>query len=134
NPEVTGHPDQLAYVMYTSGSTGQPKGIAVTHRDVVDLAADPTWRGGAHQVVLAHSPVAFDASTYEVWVPLLNGGRVVMATAGDLDPFTLQAVITAQAVTSVFVTTALFNLIAEQNPGCLRTARQILTGGEMVSP
>ncbi|MGH3699607.1 MAG: amino acid adenylation domain-containing protein, partial [Pseudonocardiaceae bacterium] len=71
DPGISCDPEQLAYVMYTSGSTGQPKGIAVTHRDVVSLACDPWWRGGAQERVLLHSPSAFDASTYEVWVPLL---------------------------------------------------------------
>ncbi|MFE2954665.1 condensation domain-containing protein, partial [Embleya sp. NPDC059267] len=72
-PDVACHPRDLAYVMFTSGSTGEPKGIAVTHHDVVALASARTWRGGAHERVLVHSPTAFDASTYELWVPLLNG-------------------------------------------------------------
>ncbi|MBC3840502.1 hypothetical protein GXW82_10425 [Streptacidiphilus sp. 4-A2] len=53
--------------------------MAVRHRDVVDLTADRQWRGGAHERVLLHSPHAFDASTYELWVPLLSGGTVVVA-------------------------------------------------------
>src|SRR5439155_17530 len=80
--DVAVYPDQLAYVMYTSGSTGTPKGVAVRHRDVVDLAVDRRFASGAHGAgghdrVLLHSPLAFDASTYELWVPLLRGGCVV---------------------------------------------------------
>ncbi|MFD1045499.1 AMP-binding protein, partial [Kibdelosporangium lantanae] len=82
NPGVRVHPDQIAYVMYTSGSTGRPKGVAVRHRDVVALAYDQRLRG--HSRVLFHSPQAFDASTYEIWVPLLNGGEIVVSH-GDLD-------------------------------------------------
>ncbi|WP_229928169.1 AMP-binding protein, partial [Kitasatospora indigofera] len=79
DPAVAVDPDQLAYVMFTSGSTGVPKGVAVRHRDVADLAADRRWRGGAHDRILLHSPHAFDAATYELWVPLLAGGTVVVA-------------------------------------------------------
>jgi amino acid adenylation domain-containing protein/non-ribosomal peptide synthase protein (TIGR01720 family) len=127
-------PERLAYVMYTSGSTGQPKGIAVTHRNVVGLALDPCWRGGDHQRVLLHSPVAFDASTFELWVPLLSGGQIVVAAAGELEIATLERVIIDNEVTSVFLTTALFNLIAEQRPGCFAGIRQVWTGGEEASP
>src|SRR5690606_11079071 len=69
------HPDQVAYTMYTSGSTGTPKGVAVTHRNIVELAADRCWRTGSQQRVLFHSTHAWDASTLEWWVPLLNGGQ-----------------------------------------------------------
>jgi len=133
DPEVVCDPEQLAYVMYTSGSTGSPKGIAVTHRDVAELAVDPCWRGGDHQRVLAHSPHAFDASTYELWVPLLSGGQIVIAPAGELDIPTLAQTITQHGITSLFVTTALFNLMAEQCPGCFTGMRQVWTGGETVS-
>ncbi|WP_159052119.1 non-ribosomal peptide synthetase, partial [Streptomyces niveiscabiei] len=69
--------DSLAYVMFTSGSTGRPKGVAVTQSAVVALAADARFAG--HERVLFHSPHSFDAATYEIWVPLLNGGCVVVA-------------------------------------------------------
>lgn len=74
-PETRGVGDHsAAYVMFTSGSTGRPKGVEVTHRNVVDLALDECWSGGAHRRVLVHSPHTFDASTYELWVPLFHGG------------------------------------------------------------
>jgi amino acid adenylation domain-containing protein len=133
DPGIACDPEQLAYVMYTSGSTGQPKGIAITHRDVAELALDPCWQGGDHQRVLLHSPSAFDASTFELWVPLLNGGQAVIAPP-ELDIRTLERAITRHQVTSVFLTTALFNLMAEQRPECFAGTRQVLTGGEMVSP
>ncbi|MBC3839631.1 AMP-binding protein [Streptacidiphilus sp. 4-A2] len=68
-------PGQLAYVMFTSGSTGTPKGVAITQRNIVELVGDTGWGNGAHRRVLMHSPHSFDASTYEMWVPLLSGGR-----------------------------------------------------------
>ncbi|MGW1991933.1 amino acid adenylation domain-containing protein [Embleya sp. NPDC001921] len=134
DPGIACHPRRLAYVMFTSGSTGEPKGIAVTHHDVAALALIPTWRGGAHERVLAHSPTAFDASTYELWTPLLNGGTVVLAPPDPLDVDTLHRVLTRHAVTAVFLTCGLFHLIAEQQPHCLAGVREVLTGGDVVSP
>ena len=134
NPAVTCHPDQLAYVMYTSGSTGTPKGIGITHRDVLKLALDPGYKIGSPKRVLWHSPPAFDASTYELWVPLLGGGRVVVAPAAELDSRSMSQLIAAEGITSVFLTTALFNLLAEQEATCLGGLEEVWTGGEAVSP
>ncbi|MFE5560598.1 amino acid adenylation domain-containing protein [Streptomyces sp. NPDC056544] len=125
-------PGQLAYVMFTSGSTGVPKGIGVTHRDVTALALDGRFRGGAHERVLLHSPQAFDASTYELWVPLLNGGQVVVAPPGDLDTEQLRALIPRYGVTALWLTAGLFRLVAEEAPDCLTGATEVWTGGDVV--
>ncbi|MFJ8942648.1 amino acid adenylation domain-containing protein [Streptomyces sp. NPDC102395] len=129
-----GRPDDLAYVMYTSGSTGTPKGVAVAHREVVALALDRRWRGGAHERVLMRSPHAFDASSYELWVPLLNGGLVVVAPPGDLDVPGLARLIGEQRVTGTFLTATLFNELADRCPERLGTLREVMTGGEAASP
>ncbi|MDF3299499.1 non-ribosomal peptide synthetase [Streptomyces tropicalis] len=128
------HPDGLAYLMYTSGSTGTPKGVAVAHREVVGLALDRRWRGGAHERVLLRSPHAFDASTYELWVPLLNGGLVVVAPPGDLDVNALADLIAGQRVTGTFLTATLFNELADRCPERLSGLREVMTGGEAASP
>ncbi|WP_425444405.1 amino acid adenylation domain-containing protein [Saccharothrix carnea] len=131
-PEVRWHPENLAYVMYTSGSTGKPKGVAVRHRDVVALASDRRFRGGGHDRVLLHSAPAFDATTYELWVPLLNGGQVVVAPPGDLDGEVLRRVVTEHGVTGLWLTAGLFRLVAQDAPGCLAGLREVWTGGEVV--
>ncbi|HEY0699416.1 MAG TPA: amino acid adenylation domain-containing protein, partial [Micromonospora sp.] len=133
DPGVRILPDQLAYVMYTSGSTGRPKGIAVTHRDIVALAADRRWHSG-HERVLVHSPVAFDASTYEVWAPLLGGRQAVVAPPGQLDAGMLRDLVAEHRVTGMFVTSALFGAIAEEDPSCFVGVREVWTGGDNVSP
>ncbi|MER6175999.1 amino acid adenylation domain-containing protein [Streptosporangium sp. NPDC001681] len=133
SPAAVADPDRLAYVMYTSGSTGVPKGVAVTHRNIVSLAMDRRWRSGGHERVLFHSPHAFDAATYEMWVPLLAGGRVVVAQ-GELDARSLRRLVTGHGVTGMFLTTALFNLFAEELPECFAGLREVWTGGEAASP
>ncbi|HEU0088064.1 MAG TPA: amino acid adenylation domain-containing protein [Pseudonocardiaceae bacterium] len=132
-PDVAVDPEQLAYVMYTSGSTGTPKGVTVRHRDVVALAFDRRFQSSAHQRVLLHSPMAFDASTYELWVPLLRGGQVVVARPGDLDPVSLRQVITDHGVTGLWLTAGLFRLIAQEAPECLAGVREVWTGGDVVA-
>ncbi|RSS72244.1 non-ribosomal peptide synthetase, partial [Streptomyces sp. WAC06614] len=131
DPAVPVHPDQLAYVMFTSGSTGLPKGVGVTHRDIVALAEDRRFTSG-HERVLLHSPTAFDASTYELWVPLLGGGQVVVAPAGDLDAVRLRETVTRHGVSALWLTAGLFRLIAEDGPGCLSRVSQVWTGGDVV--
>ncbi|GII05874.1 non-ribosomal peptide synthetase [Planobispora takensis] len=133
DPNVRVHPDQLVYVIYTSGSTGTPKGVAVRHRDVLALAADHRWAQG-HRRVLMHSPHAFDASTYEIWVPLLTGGTVVVAPPGELDPDAIARLSAEHGLTALFLTTALFNLVAEEDPTAFASLREVLTGGEAASP
>ncbi|GAA3438904.1 amino acid adenylation domain-containing protein [Kutzneria kofuensis] len=126
-PVVEVHPDNLAYVMYTSGSTGTPKGVAVRHRDVVALVHDGRFDQG-HERVLAHSPLAFDASTYELWVPLLRGGEVVLTGNPDLTVEDLRRV----DVTSVWLTAGLFRMIAQDAPDCLTGVTEVWTGGDVV--
>ncbi|MFI9063943.1 amino acid adenylation domain-containing protein [Streptomyces sp. NPDC053429] len=126
-------PDQLAYVMYTSGSTGEPKGIAVTHANVAALARDASF-GPAHRRVLAHSPLSFDASTYELWVPLLAAGTVVMAPPGRIDTAALADLVREHAITTLWLTAALFNLVVDECVELLTEVREVWTGGEAASP
>ncbi|MFI5776140.1 non-ribosomal peptide synthase/polyketide synthase [Nocardia sp. NPDC051570] len=127
-------PQNLAYLIYTSGSTGVPKGVAVTHRNVVAFATKPVWRDGAHATVLMHSSVAFDASTYEIWVPLLGGGRIVVASQDRPDIAELGRLLAAHSVTAAFLTTRLFELFIDQCPDALAGLRQVWTGGEEMPP
>ncbi|MEU0127148.1 amino acid adenylation domain-containing protein [Streptomyces sp. NPDC006289] len=133
-PAEEGSGRRLAYVMFTSGSTGLPKGVGVTHADVLALAADTTWSGGACDAVLLHSAYVFDASTFEIWVPLLNGGRVVVAPGGVLEAPVLRDVVDRHGVTALFLTTALFNVMAEAGPAAFAGLRLVAAGGEAATP
>ncbi|MEU9117890.1 amino acid adenylation domain-containing protein, partial [Streptomyces sp. NPDC048483] len=123
---------RLAYVMFTSGTTGTPKGVAVSHADVAALAADRGFANGAHERVLVHSPQAFDAATYEWWVPLLSGGLAVVAPPGDLDLPALRSTIARHRVTGLWLTAGLFRLVVDDEPGLLAGVREVWTGGDVV--
>jgi non-ribosomal peptide synthetase component F len=105
--------DQLAYVMSTSGSTGEPKDIAIIHRGVVELATDPSWDMRPHDRVLFHSPHAFDASTWEIWGPLLVGGRVVVAPSETSAAAALRELITGHGVNRLLLTAGLLRVVAD---------------------
>ncbi|MEU9096723.1 non-ribosomal peptide synthase/polyketide synthase [Streptomyces sp. NPDC048361] len=125
-------PDRLAYIMFTSGSTGRPKPVAVRHRDVAALATDSRFAGGVSDRVLLHSPVAFDAATFEVWAPLLNGGCVVVAPDGTVDGALIRRLTDTEGLTALWLTAGVFRLLAQDAPDCFAGLRQVWTGGDVV--
>jgi amino acid adenylation domain-containing protein len=134
DPQVPIHPHQLAYVIHTSGSTGRPKGVAVTQQDVVRLLDDQQWAVERHARVLLVAPYAFDVSMYEIWMPLLHGGQVVVAPPGRLEAPALRQLITTYRITGLHLTAGLFRVIAEEAPETLAGLREILTGGDVIAP
>ncbi|MEV7504118.1 amino acid adenylation domain-containing protein [Streptomyces sp. NPDC093018] len=127
------HPDQPAYAMFTSGSTGVPKGVAVTHRNITELAADERFPLASRARVLLHSPMAFDASTFEFWMPLLTGGTLVVAPPGLLDTTALSRALTEGRITGLILSSGLFQMLAEDDPAALAGVRTVLTGGDVMS-
>ncbi|WP_212003977.1 non-ribosomal peptide synthetase [Chitinophaga sp. HK235] len=134
-PVVTITPDQLAYVMYTSGSTGRPKGVMISHINIVRLVKNTNYvHVGEGDRVLGLSNFSFDGSTFDVFMPLLNGGAVVICTKdGLLNVQSLSEIIAKERVDSFFVTTAFFNVLTDAAPESLKRLKYVLVGGERVS-
>jgi len=135
NPERTSAgiaPDRLAYIVYTSGSAGQPKGVMVTHRNVVRLVRNTNYADFNCDATIGHaSNVAFDASTFEIWGALLNGCRLAVIPRFDvLDPHELARQLKALNVSILFLTTALFHECVRTSPGIFEGMNHILFGGE----
>lgn len=130
---VPSHQDSLLAVTYGSGSTGAATGVAVTHRNVERFVLDRHWQEAGRTTVLWHARHAHDALALDVWVPLLNGGRVVVAPWGDLDIDGLTAVRAAHEISTVRLPAGLFSAIAAQHPERLAGLREVWTDGDRVS-
>ncbi|MFN7123169.1 MAG: amino acid adenylation domain-containing protein [Hydrogenophaga sp.] len=124
----------LAYIMYTSGSTGTPKGIEITHDAIIRLVKDSDYIDlTATQTVLHAAPLGFDASTLEIWGPLLNGGRCVLHDEELPTARGLGHTIRTGKVTTAWLTAALFNAVVDEDPSQLSGLHQLLIGGEALS-
>ncbi|MFH8621754.1 amino acid adenylation domain-containing protein [Streptomyces vietnamensis] len=126
--------DDLMYVMFTSGSTGRPKGVGVTHRNVVELARDRDVRAGGPHRMLVHSATGFDASVFEIWVPLLNGGSLVLTRGDGTDLAETARAVREHGVTTAYFTVGLFHVMADEGLDTLRLLREVWTGGDVANP
>ncbi len=133
-PSIEVGADRLAYVMYTSGSTGTPKGVEVVHRAINRLVRKVSYvHLGPDQVLLHAAPLAFDASTFEIWGALLLGGKVVLHPEAVPTARGLRDCIERYGVTTAWLTAALFNTVVDEDARSLAGLRQLLTGGEALS-
>ncbi|MGC4792064.1 amino acid adenylation domain-containing protein [Micromonospora sp. DT178] len=131
-PEVA--PAPVAFVFYTSGTTGRPKGVEVRDAGVLRLARPGyvALTPAARYASLANP--AFDAISFEVWVPLLTGGCcVVLDDETVATPHLLDAALRRERIDTLFITVALFNAVVDELPHCFADVGQVLVGGEQLN-
>src|SRR6185436_6476113 len=118
----------------TSGSAGTPKGVCITHRNVLRLVAGANYAElDAEQVFLQFAPASFDASTFEIWACLLNGARLVVAPPGLPTLAELRELIGRSGISTLWLTAGLFHQLADGGLQGLGTVKQLLAGGEVLS-
>ncbi|MFD8478109.1 amino acid adenylation domain-containing protein [Kitasatospora sp. NPDC059673] len=134
-PDSPAAAEATAYVMYTSGTTGRPKGVPISHRNVVRLVRGSSFAelGPDTRVLQTGAPV-FDAATLEIWGPLLNGGTLhLVDDAVILDARALGRAVRERGITTMWLTAALFNQLVDQDPALLTGLRELLVGGDALS-
>ncbi|WP_242072835.1 condensation domain-containing protein, partial [Brevibacillus laterosporus] len=135
NLELINDAQDLAYVMYTSGSTGEPKGILTTHQNIIKTVINNGYiEITPGDCLLQLSNYAFDGSTFEIYGALLHGATLVLAPKETvLNMNELARLIKKEQVTVSFMTTALFNTLVDLDITCFQSVRKVLFGGELAS-
>ncbi len=123
-----------ACILYTSGSTGTPKGVVISHRNISRLVCNTNYAHfGPNETFLLFAPLNFDAALFEIWGPLLNGGRLVIAPARLLGFDELGLLIEKHKVSTLWMTAALFQSMDTEAMRRLSSLCQFLVGGDVVS-
>ena len=132
-PVITGA--SIAYVMFTSGTTGTPKGVVLPHRSVIRMLCDTDWlRLGPDTVTLHSSAFAFDTSIIDIFAALLHGGTVVIPKDGALSIADLAEAVASHGVNTLWLTSGLFHAVTDSRPEAFAAVNQVIVGGDIVSP
>ncbi len=133
NPAPVTEGDNLAYLIYTSGSTGKPKGVSVVHKGVVRLVNHTNYvELSESEVILQLAPISFDASTFEIWGSLLNGGQLVLMPSYTPTLEEIAAAVREYSITTLWLTSALFHQMVDLHLDSLSGVRQLLAGGDVL--
>ena len=135
NPEASERDSDLAYLMYTSGSSGRPKGVLVEQPGILRLVCNPNYIEFSPQTrFLQLAPLSFDASTLEIWAPLLNGGLVVVLPNQSPALSEIAEAVEKFHVNTLWLTSGLFNALVDECPQAFRKLPWLLAGGDVLSP
>jgi amino acid adenylation domain-containing protein len=134
NPNLFSQSNNLAYVMYTSGSTGLPKGVCIPHQGVVRLVKATNYVDFSPQQIFLHlAPLAFDASTFEIWGSLLNGAKLILFPGENLSLANIGETIRQHQITTLWLTAGLFHEMVDEQLENLQSVRQLIAGGDFLS-
>ncbi len=138
NPELTLDPASLAYIMFTSGTSGTPKAVAVEHRSVCRLVMNTNYlelgRIGPFARLMKTGAFGFDASTFEIWGMLLNGGTIYMYAKNKLlSPNSFAKCVAKNDINMLWLTTSWFNELVDADPSLFKPVKYLLVGGEKLS-
>lgn len=135
NLEKSVFSENIAYIMFTSGSTGEPKAVAVPQRAVVRLVKNSNYADlSENERILQLAPLSFDASVFEIFGALLNGGTLCLFSEEADSSRKIGQAIKINKITTVWLTAGLFNLMVDENLADLGNLRQVLAGGDVLSP
>ncbi len=126
----------LAYIIYTSGSTGKPKGVMIEQRSVIRLVKNSNYiTFTPEDRLLMTSSIGFDVGSFEIFGPLLNGAALHLSDQQTfLDSHQLKRYIEHQGITTIWLTSSLFNHLTEQNEQTFSQLKHLIIGGEALSP
>jgi len=128
--------NNLAYIMYTSGSTGNPKGVMVEQKSIIRLVKNTNYiRFNSNEKILQTGSIVFDACTFEIWAALLNGFELYLIKKETLlNSSLLQDYLIKNKISTLWLTSPLFNQLVEENPHMFSGVKHLLTGGDVLSP
>lgn len=132
--EPLGEAEDVAYVMFTSGTTGKPKGVAVTHRNIIRLVRNTNYVVlDPDQRFLLLAPLAFDASTFELWGALLNGAQLFVMPQRVPTTTEIAEALRNNGISVLWLSAGYFHAMVDQEIEALAAVRQVLAGGDVLS-
>jgi len=134
NPNIKVRKNNLAYINYTSGTTGLPKGVCIEHKSVIRLVRNNSYVNfSPEEIFFQFASIAFDAATFEIWGSLLNGATLVISNVENPTIREFSYILKTYNITTAWLTAGLFHLLVEEDLNMFRSLKQLVVGGDVLS-